>query len=79
MVLMIWPRALVVRRRQGTVSCIPRPPFFVLSPTASREQVGVQVQGCVQTEGLQVFPLSQEAGQVCPLTGPQDPNYSLLV
>lgn len=47
---------------------------FLLPPISSGERVGVQVQGCVQTEGLQVFPLSQEARQVCPLTGPQDPN-----
>lgn len=73
---MIWPWAFVVRRRQGTVSCIPRPPFFLLTPISSGERVGVQVQGCVQTEGLQVFPLSQEARQVCPLTGPHDPNQS---
>lgn len=40
--------------------------------------VEVRVQGCVQTSGLQMIPLSQEAGQVCPLTGPRDSSWLLV-
>lgn len=56
---------------KGPWAASTRPPFFLSSPITSRELVGVQVQVCVQTEELQVFLLSQEARQVCPLTGPQ--------
>lgn len=55
---MIWPWALVVRRRQGTVSCIPRPPFFLLPPISSGERVGFMAVCC--QKGCKCFHLAKK-------------------
>lgn len=56
--------------------CVPQ--ASLLSPATHflQRAGGVAGQGFVQTKGLQVLPLSQEARQACPLTGPPRSQFS---